>query len=545
MKQLRFKRGAVVPVVLSFLVGAVPAHAQTAAERQACEAMIDTPNLTITQARIVAPNDRTPAYCYVRGTISPAIVYQLQLPLPGNWNGRFLNWGDGGKDGDLDYADHRLAQGYAVANSNTGHDNGAEPGASFGYNNRQAEIDFGYRAIHLTVTAAKTAIGRYYGRPAEYAYHEGCSTGGRQGLMEAQRYPSDFDGIVAGAPVSHYQENNASTVWFVQQVYADNLSGNLAYDNDGDGVPESRAKFTMLADAVLAQCDAIDGIKDGIIDDPLKCAFDPRKDLEPLMCANDVNGPECFTTRQVDVIAAIYSGPYAPSGERIYKGKAFGSELVWDVSPDADNGMRPSAVSIDHINYLFYEQDPGVTMADPYDLSAEPRKVGPAPEYAWWEFDINDLQSDKSDFMRAITDATDPDLRRFIFDNGGKLILYHGWSDPGPSPEVTVDYYNEVVRETFGRNIVGARDYARLFMIPGMYHCRGGPGLSEWDRLAPMVDWVENGRAPDHLIGQHRANGVVDNERRICAFPQEAVYSGPAGGQNDPANWVEGNFTCQ
>ena len=172
-------------------------------EQLACEALVGTLNLTLDSAQLVEATDSTPQYCYVKGIISPGIVYHVQLPLPENWNGRFLQWGDGGKDGDLDFADHRLAEGYAVANSNLGHDNGSEPGASFGFNNRQAEIDFGYRAVHLTVNAGKTIIQAYYGEDPEYSYFEGCSTGGRQGLMEAQRYPYDFDGIVAGAPVTY------------------------------------------------------------------------------------------------------------------------------------------------------------------------------------------------------------------------------------------------------------------------------------------------------------------------------------------------------
>ena len=181
----------------------------------ACQALLEIRNLTLRLARLVEATETTPRYCYVKGLISPAIVYHVQLPLPRNWNGRFVNWGDGAKDGDLDFADHRVAEGYAVANSNTGHDSGSEPGASFGYNNRQAEIDFGYRAVHLTVNAAKTVIAAYYGKAAAYSYHEGCSTGGRQGLMEAQRYPDDFDGIVAGAPANHYQDMNAVRVWLL------------------------------------------------------------------------------------------------------------------------------------------------------------------------------------------------------------------------------------------------------------------------------------------------------------------------------------------
>ena len=173
----------------------------TGSERASCEALLQTRNLTITYAGVAMTADGT-TYCYVKGILPPAIQFHAQLPLPGDWNGRFLKWGDGGKDGDLDFADHRVGEGYAVANSNTGHDSGAEPGSSFAYQNRQAEIDFGYRAVHLTTVAAKTLVGQYYGRAPDYAYFEGCSTGGRQGLMEAQRYPDDFDGIVAGAPAT-------------------------------------------------------------------------------------------------------------------------------------------------------------------------------------------------------------------------------------------------------------------------------------------------------------------------------------------------------
>ena len=186
-------------------------HAQTTNldERIACEDLENIRNLTIISAEIRENDVSVDQYCYVRGIISPAIHFHAQLPLRQNWNGRFLQWGDGGKDGDLDYADHRVAEGYAVTNSNTGHDNGVEPGASFAFNNRQAEIDFGYRAVHLTVMAGKLLVNHYYNKPPNYSYFEGCSQGGRQGLMEAQRYPEDFDGIVAGAPAFAYQDRKA------------------------------------------------------------------------------------------------------------------------------------------------------------------------------------------------------------------------------------------------------------------------------------------------------------------------------------------------
>ena len=209
----------------------------------ACEALRDLPNLTITTAKLVAADGDTPSYCYVRGAIPPGIAYHVQLPLPDNWNGRFLKYGDGTKDGDLDYADHRLAQGYAVANSNMGHDAGAEPGAWFAFDNRQAEIDFGYRAVHLTANAGKNVVAAYYERPAAHSYFEGCSTGGREGLIEAQRFPNDFDGIVAGAPVFLYQELNAGHTWLLQRVFRNDYAGNLAFDADGDGKPESLRKL--------------------------------------------------------------------------------------------------------------------------------------------------------------------------------------------------------------------------------------------------------------------------------------------------------------
>ncbi len=267
------RRHYAIPIftsILSLLLGAcvAPAEQGSSQEESACTALTDFRNLNITSAEVRMVEESRALrlgydavrYCYVRGILSPAIRFHVQLPLSGNWNGRFLNWGDGLKDGDLDFADHRVAQGYAVANSNTGHDAGAEPGASFAFNNRQAEIDFGYRAVHLTVNAAKTVIELYYGQAPDYSYHEGCSTGGRQGLMEAQRYPADFDGIVAGAPVNFYQAMHANSAWTLQRLFRNGFAGNLAFDADGDGSLESLTKLVVLQEAVLSKCDANDGI---------------------------------------------------------------------------------------------------------------------------------------------------------------------------------------------------------------------------------------------------------------------------------------------
>ncbi len=507
-------------------------------EELACLALTSVRNLTITSAELVPAADATPQYCYVKGVIAPAIRFHVQLPMPQNWNGRFLQWGDGGKDGDLDFANHRVAEGYAVANSNTGHDSGAEPSSAFGFNNRKAEIDFGYRAVHLTVNAAQTIIREYYDQDPEYSYLEGCSTGGRQGLMEAQRYPYDFDGIVAGAPVIHYQTTNVSHAWMLQKVFQNNFEGNLAFDTNGDGSYDSLKKLKMLEEAVLAKCDANDGITDRVIDHPLNCDFDPDVDLAGMMCSGNVNADDCFTTTQLQIIKDFYAGPYDSKGVSILKGKAFGSEWAWPSSniPHEGNSMFPGNLGYvrNHFNAIFYEEDPGVPPPDVTDLSYKLDKTATPPEWAWWEFDVDDVTAGRGDLMMSIIDATDPDLTQFLIKNDGKLIVYHGWADFSPPPEPTLDYYKAMVETTFGGDIEAAKDQARLFMVPGMGHCRGGPGPNTWDKLPALVDWVENGIAPDFLIATHSTDGVVDNERPLCPYPEQAVYSGPFGGGTIP-----------
>ncbi len=519
-------------------------------EDAACRALEDIRNLTITTAGLRRTPDATVQYCYVKGTISPAIHYHVQLPLPDAWTGRFVQRGDGGKDGDLDFFDDRLAQGYVVANSNTGHDSGSEPRASFAFNNRQAEIDFGYRAVHLLANTAKTVIRAYYERNAHHAYFEGCSSGGRQALTEAQRFPRDFDGIVAGAPVNQYQAINTTHAWMVKKLFENDFSNNLAFDTQGDGVPDSLTKLHLLARTVMDKCDAKDGITDGVIDDPLACDFEPDVELASLMCPGDVNADGCFTRGQIQTIKDIYAGAHDSKGVLVFKGQALGTEPGWrtELIPHAGNKLQPNRMRTfgDHMNYLFYENDPGVPPPDLTDLSYVPNKHVNPPEYAWWEFDIDDITSGKGDFMKALTDSTDPDLTRFLKDKPGKLLLYHGWGDATAQPEPTLDYFNAVVATTFQGDAEAAHDAIRLFMAPGMGHCDGGPGPNTWDRLQPLVDWVEQGRAPEFIVASHLGDdGAVDNERKICPEPQRAIYTGPEGGQNDPVNWVSANFSCR
>jgi len=233
----------------------------------------------------------------------------------------------------------------------------------------------------------------------------------------------------------------------------------------------------------------------------------------------------------------------------VYWGKAPGSEWSWGPAfiPNPSNRFFPGSLgtSGDHLNYLFFENDPGVPPPDLTDVTYRLNKESNPPEWAWWEFSIDDVTAGKADLMMSVMNATNPDLTRFLLGRNGKLILYHGWCDYGPAPSGTIEYFENVVKSTFRGNLDEARKHVRLFMVPGMGHCSGGPGPNNWDKLAPLVAWVERSQAPDLVIATHTTAGKVDNERPICAFPRRAVYSGPAGGQNDPSNWVAANFTCR
>lgn len=524
-------------LLLGFAMPAEPAQRGGAAapltDQAACEALLEVTNLTITSAVLKPQSGTTPEHCYIRGTISGSIRFHMQLPLRANWNGRLLNVGDGGKDGGLNYDNAHLAGGYAVANSNAGHDSGAEPGASFAYQNLQQAIDFGYRALHLTANASKTVVQAYYRQAARFTYFDGCSTGGRQAMMESQRFPEDFNGILAGAPIYDYQANAVANVWMAQKAQEDNSAGSLAFDKDGNGSQESMTKLNMLRDAVLGKCDANDGIRDGVLDNPLSCKFNPDVDLASHMCVGDVNKDDCFTKRQVQTIKDFYRGPYDSKGNQIAKGMALGTEWGWQ------QYFRNDGLADDHLNFLFYRESPGL----PVPRTA--KTADSSAEFSWTAFKMDDYTAGKGEFMMTITDATNPDMTRFLKRDNGKFLLYHGWGDQNRQSEPTVDYYNAMVKKTFAGDLEAAKNNARLFMVPGMGHCRGGPGLSEWDGLPALVNWVEKGVAPESIVGEHRTNGVVDNQRPVCVYPKQAVYTGPAGGQNDKANWIASNFTCR
>jgi feruloyl esterase len=520
-------------------------------DESACRVLADFPALNVTLAEVRQAGNEQQRYCHVRGLIAPGTRYHVQLPLPSRWNGRLLAMGDGGKDGVValvtnPFVVQKLLGGYVVVNSNSGHDAAVEPNGSFAFNNRQAEIDYGHRAVHLSTIAAKFIAQAYYKRAPSKSYFDGCSAGGRQGLMQAQRYPNDFDGIIAGAPANYFQAQHVARIAVLQRLFADSFRDNLAFDTDKNGVAEDTSKLALLTQQVLTKCDALDGITDGVLDHPPSCAFRPEADLSHHACAGDVNGPACFTKAQIRLIAEIYRGPHDSRGRRIIKGLALGSEAAWGsaVIPHAGNKLRPGFLGNagDFPNYLFFEHDPGVAPADLADVK---RPLQPH-EYGWWQFNIDDVTAGKGRLMSQIIDASDTDLTTFVGNSSRKLILYHGWSDPMIPAEPTLDYYREMVQRTFKGNVSKARSDVRLFMFPGMDHCGGGAGPNQWgDTLAALVEWVEKGSAPDFLVAEHRTKSVVDNQRKVCAYPQRAVYVGPAGQQNDSKNWIAENFQCR
>jgi len=469
------------------------------------------PGTTLTSAVQVAATPTVPAFCRVRGTISPepGSLTNFLVNLPQAWNGRFVMLGDGGHDGTVSTSTQRIPEGYATANSDSGHT--AVPGplqAAFAYNNRIAEIDYGYRSVHLTTVAAKSIIQSYYGQPIAYAYFDGCSTGGRQALMEAQRFPDDFDGIAGGDPAYFLTGLAMEQNWSMQQLFKDNFANNIA------------GKDGLIYDAVLQACDVLDGLADGLIDDPRRCTFDPAS----LTCQAGQDPATCLTPGQVGAVQRIYDGPSNSSG-LIYQGKPRSSEWSWASliiprpgPPPAGNNNFPAqgGFVFDFMNYLFFEHDPG-------------------PSFNWLDFDF-ETDAAQGAFMAQILDATNPDLSAFR-GRGGKFILYHGWADGLIPPFGTVSYYEQVVDRV--GSLKETQEFIRLFMVPGMGHCTGGPGPNVWDKLPALVDWVEHGVAPASIVASHSTGSVIDRTRPLCPYPQVARYQG-TGSIDDAAS-----FACE
>jgi feruloyl esterase len=416
------------------------------------------------------------------------------IPPASVWNGKFQGVGNGGYSGALDYRamTRAVSQGYAVAGHNTGHDG---DGMEFGQGHPEKVADYAYRAVHVMTENAKLLVRVHTGRFAGRSYFVGCSAGGHQALSEAQRYPEDYDGIIAGAPANNRIRQTFGFVWFWMAAHP---NGQLV-------LPAS--KLPMVSRAVLNACDAIDGLRDGLIDDPRRCGFDPVG----LLCRGKDNG-QCLTQIEVEALRKLYGGLTDPkTGARIFAGFSRGSEDM------------PGA------NWLNYIINP----AEPMRVNLFRYFVFHDPAFDWrtldWERDL-----EYADRKLGFMNATERNLAPFE-KRGGKLLMYAGWSDPVVPPEDTVAYYEGVAAAMGG--LESTRRFARLFMAPGMGHCGGGPGPSQFDALSALDQWVNNGKAPEYLIASHAKNGVVDRTRPLCPYPQVASYKG-TGSIDEAANFA-------
>jgi feruloyl esterase len=497
------------PTALALAISGLFGGFVPAATAATCESLtsLTVPGGTVTSAQTVAPGAFTaPAgrggggqtgqnpyaklgsFCRVSLTLKPAprsdIKAEVWLPSSG-WNGKLQVVGNGGFAGTISYPAmaNALAAGYATASTDTGH---TGPAANT-FANEDVLTDFAHRAIHETTVAAKATVGGFFGNAPRLSYFNGCSTGGRQAVTAAQRYPDDFDGIVGGAPASHTSTQAFGQIWFYQAL-ADSSSA------------LSREKLTLLHDAVLNACDSLDGAKDGVLENPLVCKFDPQV----LACKPGADPASCLTPAQVDGVRRIYSGPSNPrTGRHIFAGLERGSELGWN--------PVPVGYAVDYFKYIVFN-----------DPNWDPKTLN---------FD--------SDVERASTggnlvfDATNPDISRFT-SRGGKLIMYQGWAEPGIPPGNLVQYYDQIQQKT-----TGAKDAVRVFMVPGMGHCGGGNGTSTFDMVAALDAWRDGGKAPQHVNASRVREGKVDRTRPLCAWPAVATYKG--SGSLDAAE----NFTCR
>jgi feruloyl esterase len=436
------------------------------------------------------PYKELPEFCRVAATLTPSsdsdIKVEVWLPS-NNWNGKFQAVGNGGWAGVISYSAmaDAIRAGYATASTDTGH---ATPGGAFALGHPEKLIDFAWRSEHEMTIKAKAVVEKFYGTGPRLSYWNGCSTGGRQGLKEAQKFPDDYDGIIAGDPANR----TALAMWITHAVLKDPASY----------IPPT--KYPIIHQAALAACDALDGLKDGLIDDPTKCSFDPGM----LLCTG-ADGPSCLTAPQVTAAKKIYSPPLNPRTRRPLSSPLVpGTELGWG----DDAGPQPNANILDQYRYVVFKD----------------------PNWDWKTFDF-DRDATRGDLPEnLIMNATDPNMAPF-FSRGGKLLLYHGWSDPRVPTLDMIQYYKSVVDAMGSRS--KASSSVRLFLAPGMGHCGGGEGPNVFDKVGALEHWVEQGKAPDMVVASHVAAGKVDRTRPLCPYPQIAKYKG-TGSIDEAANFA-------
>ncbi len=515
---------ATVAVVFSAAIGATPGTPPVSAAAR-CESLstVRLSNVTINAATAVmggsftppgarAPIAGLPDFCRVTGVIKPTstseVVFETWLPLE-KWNQRFSAIGNGGWAGVIMFGQlaDQIRRGYATASSNTGHDAGQGlDQAKFAYTYPERLVDFAWRSEHEMTIAAKAIAEAFYGGAPKHSYWIGCSTGGKQGLMEAQRFPADYDGIVAGAPANNWTRLMAGTLDMILAAAKDSATF----------LPPPT--LAVLAHAAMAACDAADGVVDGLIDDPRNCHFDPGS----VECSPSRAAPDCLSHAQVEAARRVYRGLRdSQSGEQIYPGLEPGSELAWSV---AMNPAHPFDIPLSHYRWVGFRDSTWDWKSFDWSHAADVRNL-----------------RDADARLAPVLNATNPDLDAYRA-RGGKLIQYHGWADMLIAPRNSIDYYTSVVNRlakgAAQRDALAEIDrFYRLFMVPGFGHCFGGSGPNQFDAETALERWVESGVAPEQLVATHATNGTVDRSRPLCPYPKVAVYKG-AGDSNDSANFV-------
>jgi len=441
---------------------------------------------TVISAAVYQPADATrklPAYCEVTGIITavPDSTVKVVYRLPEGWNGKLIGFGGGGWAGDVrpETAAPGLQKGYATAQTNGGHEAKAVFDTSWAQDNPVAMTDFSHRAVHVMTLTAKHVVKQYYGIPARRSYFQGCSTGGRQGMMETQRYPEDYDGVIAGAPVYNLT---------VQMM---GVLRNRNFLKAGAAIPEAQLKRVHAA--VLASCDADDGLRDGIVTDPRACAWDPGE----LACKAGQSVDECLSLTQVQALRDAYTTVRDETGVVGNYGLTRGGESGWmPFVQSAPSGPANAATgNLGALTvYMFGRADYDTASFDPSKNQAALHSTPFAQEY------------------EAAEAGLEPYLKR-----GGKLLLWHGFDDPGPSPFATIDYYERAKQAN------GADSAISLYVAPGVYHCHGGPGADDFDLIAALDGWFEQGRAPQSIPARNSQSG---HERPLCAWPALPYYKG-------------------
>lgn len=501
------------PSAQSTAVGAPPDAQRCAALAAAdFEGLPDAPT-RIVAARIVdvaVGDPQTPAvlgtspikqYCQVQGYVAPQNKFELRLPLPAQWNQRFHLTPCAGFCGAVNgnACNFTLARGYASLTGNGGHDGSPGFDGVWAANNPNLQEDFAWRHNHVITVAGKAIAMKFYGQPIARSYMSGCSKGGHGVLMEAQRFPDDFDGLLSIAPVYDLTGRTIAGAWYARAV-ADDQRGSVLNDAVAQAVHKS----------VLARCGAQAGVDEGFVTDPVSCDWRP----EMIACSTSRSQPGCLTDRQVAAVKDLMRPFVDSKGKVIYAyGDIAGTATEW-AGWHYGRGGNPAAPRASanynlHDQFLKYMADPTVRKdVDP--LKLDPDRVPASLERA-----------------RKLYDATSPDLRRFK-SRGGKLLMWHGLSDAAILATSSMGYYESVEKFMGGRP--ATQDFFRLFLIPGVHHCSGGPGLTDFDALTLLENWVERGQAPDVLIASRKVNGITERSRPIFPYPTLARYSG----QGDP-----------